>query len=1291
MNSELIVRFATLDRVVVTFDGVEAEVPFVSPLSEEDLAELRWYLESYTASYTADIDDGRAQRLKDQLKNWGEALYRSVFQGDTIERFIDFRNLRESGRVVTVQASHPVLLSLPWELLHTPQGGYLFNEKPRISIRRNLAKTGGRSLQKIKPKDRLRLLFVVSRPAGAGFLDPRLEPKAVMEALASEGIDRVDVEFLRPATLQKLCDRLEREPAIDILHFDGHGVFDTDGKLREQVKQTLPPQFAGMKAEQSDGVGKNVGYLLFEDEAGKKVFVDADRLGELLHQQQIGLVVLSACQSSTVAGEDAFGSVAARLTQTGIPAILAMPYSVLITTTHNLFAEFYKQLAMGKGIGEALDNARRRLLSNPLRGERSRGMTRVALNLEDWFVPTLYQATRDVPLLAESLALAPQPPKIGGLPTQSSNSGSLSSQSPPEMGDLGGGSAVKSNLPPPREVGFFGRTRELWAIERAFVQGTRRFTLHGFGGQGKTALAQESGRWLQKTGMFDRVCFVDYAQFQGVDAVSLAVTTLATVLGQNLIDENAATAALKQTRTLIILDNLESLESEPLRELLDTAKEWSEAGGSRLLLTTRSPDFRHADYATEGTRRHLALALPGLGSVAYPDDALEYVRSLMALSAGLQPMEPLKRHGVIELCELVEFHPLSLALVARQLQTRRVAEVGNALERLLAETQDLSENRILIASLRLSLERLDVGVREWLPRLGVFQSGALEPVLLSVTEVEEPTWQTVRQQLEAKGLIQVEWLPEVGVPYLKFHPTLAPALWSEVSAEMQQELLSRHRRRYYELSDYLYQKDTPNPDIARAIARRELSNLMFAVKGAIAAEEEWALKFVTSLSLFLNVFGLNRDRAAISQQASSLTITVGSQSWYLSCTNEAEQLLNAGRTEAALQKFEQILAELGSQPSYERCLTLGRLGRCLAAQRQLSAAAQRYREELVELNHLELSDSVNREIGLAQSDLATVLRGIGDYAGAKVAYDAGLVIARGQDDLRQVGVIEGQFGTLALVQGNLTEAVQGYQEALAIFQRLHEPASEAGAWHQLGIAYQRSQQWQAAEQAYRRSAELKESLGNRLGAAGSWSHLAIVTASMGNLLDAEAWFRKALNTFQSEGDLVNASTIRSYLARLLCQQHNSPLKTLPDRIPEAHQLAEEALAIQQTIDPAAAEIWKTYNILADISDAQQQPDQAQAYCRLARQSKAAFARTRYELQKFAPLIAGVVAAVTDAAVQQEVEEALEDAEQRGFQNLVAAIRQIWEGDRDEDALCASLDLEDAIVVMAILEAIEVAQ
>jgi CHAT domain-containing protein len=110
---------------------------------------------------------------------------------------------------------------------------------------------------------------------------------------------------------------------VDIVHFDGHGVFDSTGQ-QKSVK------LEGMKKETTDTV--NMGYLLFEDAKGDKALVSAETLGEMLHQQKISMMVLSACQSAKVAGEDALNSVAARLVHAGIPSVLAMTYSVLVTT-----------------------------------------------------------------------------------------------------------------------------------------------------------------------------------------------------------------------------------------------------------------------------------------------------------------------------------------------------------------------------------------------------------------------------------------------------------------------------------------------------------------------------------------------------------------------------------------------------------------------------------------------------------------------------------------------------------------------------------------------------------------------------------------------------------------------------------------------------------------------------------------------------------------------------------------------------------------------------------------------
>ena len=407
---ELTLNFTTADQVTVSFDDETSEpIVFSSPWTEQNQKDLRWYMEDYASGYMTEVDDRRAEQIAAQLKEWGKELFNQVFGTRDAQRLFNaFQDSREVGRVVTLNAEQPKILALPWELLHDPQGNYLFNENPRISIRRKL-KRGGRKPFKVNPKHQLHLLFVISRPDDVSFLDPRTEPKAVLNALAVKGINQVTVEFLRPATFDKLIKRLENTdlPQVDILHFDGHGVFDADGRYFEQAKQIFPEGYAGTKAgENSQSNRKNIGYLVFEEEDGKKALIDAEKLGDMLHQQAVSLVFLSACQSGMVGiseesvDEEALGSIAVRLTKTGIPSIIAMTYSVLINSTEKLLGEFYENLANGKAIAESLDNARRHLIRNPDRGERQRGQKRITLKLQDWFLPALYQSGQDVPLLS---------------------------------------------------------------------------------------------------------------------------------------------------------------------------------------------------------------------------------------------------------------------------------------------------------------------------------------------------------------------------------------------------------------------------------------------------------------------------------------------------------------------------------------------------------------------------------------------------------------------------------------------------------------------------------------------------------------------------------------------------------------------------------------------------------------------------------------------------------------------------------------------------------------------------
>ncbi len=521
-------------------------------------------------------------------------------------------------------------------------------------------------------------------------------------------------------------------------------------------------------------------------------------------------------------------------------------------------------------------------------------------------------AGSDRPLLTPAPApISPGPTPTAATPTPRPNSG---------------------NLPPPREAGFFGRRRELWDIERwlAVPLGpsgcTRRITITGFGGQGKTALAQEAGRWLVRTGLFQAAVSVDYAQPQGAP-VAVAIATIASVLGETLSDAAAATRALAATPTLAILDNLEALPPADLRALPPADLPCSEAGGSRLLLTTRSPDLDHPDYRPEGSHAHRHIPLAGLGSILAPEDALDWYAALTRLPPA-PSIAPPSREALVGLFHRVDFHPLSIAVLAQQLKARTPADLGERLQAILAQPVPeavVAEGtpRSLIASIRLSLDRLDSEQRRALRQLGVFEGGAMEDNLLAITGLDpDLAWPRLRAQLETAGLIRSEAIPGVVPPYLSFHPTLAPLLWAQLDPEAQARLAEAHRRRYHALAGYLYNADPKTPDQARAIARRELANLRAAVDRALKAGDPDAVSFVYSVNRFLHAFGQGREAAALTERAGQLGGKRGSQAWYQAESNRGEQLLAQGRADAAAQVFEDILTGLrdtrGEAPSGRR-------------------------------------------------------------------------------------------------------------------------------------------------------------------------------------------------------------------------------------------------------------------------------------------------------------------------------------------------------------------------------------
>src|SRR5947209_18302925 len=91
----------------------------------------------------------------------------------------------------------------------------------------------------------------------------------------------------------------------DLVHFDGHGTYMPEAQIGALCFE-----------HPDDGSG-----------ASRTDLVTADRLGSLLAQYEVPLVVLEACRSGTVKTL-VFRSVAPRLIQAGVGSVLSMGHAV---------------------------------------------------------------------------------------------------------------------------------------------------------------------------------------------------------------------------------------------------------------------------------------------------------------------------------------------------------------------------------------------------------------------------------------------------------------------------------------------------------------------------------------------------------------------------------------------------------------------------------------------------------------------------------------------------------------------------------------------------------------------------------------------------------------------------------------------------------------------------------------------------------------------------------------------------------------------------------------------------
>ncbi len=1230
---------------------------FTAPLGPIEAEDLRWYLESYYLWPTG-VFQQRAQGIEKKLPQWGQDLYHAALRdaaaaealaawknkANNAERrfsiYIDSDpapNADAAARKAALEAASS-LLALPWELLHDGKG-YLFRGKNAVAVRRRLPNREARAVRPTQLPIRILLLSPRPEDKNTAYIDHRASAKPLVEAVASLG-ELAQLTVLTPPTLSALRHELKRaadaNQPYDVVHFDGHGVYDREHGL---------------------------GALCFEDPkdldqlTGRAMQpVYADDLASDLRDHRIPLIFLEACQSATVK-DDPTASVAAKLLECGVASVVAMSHSVLVETARRFVEAFYRRLASGSRVGEAMLAGQEALAADTWRGKI---MGAGELHLHDWFVPVLFQEEQDPQLITrlpgeavQRLQQRQQQLSLGALPA-----------APPHA--------------------FHGRSRQLLALER-LLHTHNYAVVRGQGGAGKTTLAAELARWLVASKRFGRAAFVSLENLHDarsvLDSLGRQLLPSFSVAEYKTLDEalQPVSRALQDRPTLLVCDNLESIlpdasgnapaEAVPYAEFFSLcSKLLASDDDTRLVFTTREALPAPFDH------KQREIVLGPLDR----NDAIALVSSVMK-AEGLQPKatDPGSTpQEIVDLVEAVNCHARALVLLAREVTRQGVRSTTENLHRLMAQLEQRhpgERENSLYASVELSLRRLPEEMRAQIKPLGLFYGGAHLPMIMLTLEVDQQGAWSIAQGLIAVGLAEMK-----NYGHLRFDPALAPYLLGQMNDTETAQARVRWAEGMRQLLGYLYEEQYKDAQLAAQLTLLELPNLLALLDwGQENLSPEDVIGLTSRMETLLQHLGRPQAMArvvAVREQAAK-QLGGWSHSRFIADRARIERLLESGDVQAAYEAAQQLVQnclnagdEAYSEAAYDIGMSYIQLGRVLqkggAAEAALSplAEAQQRFQQLADAGDTDAASMTAKAIG----DIGDCLTALGQLDDAASGYKEAIKRLDQLGQIRDGAALKFQLGTVRMLQKKYAEALQIYAEARDIFDNLGEPGSVATAWHQIGMVHKRAEQYDRAEQAYRQSLAIQVARKNSVGEAISLNQLGELYYEIGRLEEATIFFKQAADIYAKLQDSKREGESRSNLANTLIKLQ---------RFDEARTELLRAIACKAPYGHAA-EPWKTFNILYRLEQATGNP---QAAATARQQAIAKYLAYRQagggEHERSAQISAAVAQAMSAgqaAALQQALAQMASEVDEQS-KLFFTKLQAILSGDRNP-ALAADPNL-----------------
>ena len=1020
--------------------------------------------------------------------------------------------------------------------------------------------------------------FVRGLPAGQRIPVPTLDSGLHILAVPSNPLDKdtpalnIDGEWMR------LREIVEKVPyAITLERTRPPTMEQTRALLANQHHRVV--HFMG-----HGGQHKDIGaFLCFEKDTGDLDRVTARQL-VLRVRGTVFLVTLNACVSATP-GPTLFSNLASALVQQKVPYALGMRFSILDEDARAFSRTFYNDLARGTPVEESLLQTRLTLATSP----------------RSWVV--------GVPVLYTSLAQA-----AAGFASREGTPTINAYQPRMEVSAL-----------PRAEGAFQGRIDELKALGKHLTGDSRPriITIHGGGGQGKTALAREAierfahswlgGVWATSLeNLPDRATFTtDLARFLGIPTQEIADPAEV---------ERRVLTILMQRRVLLVLDNAETfIDAVDAKntEAINFGQFIQQLPGPSvsLLVTSR---------VSLGWSGEELLELGGLS----PKEGVD----LFLQCTPRRRLEIEQDTSIWDLSEKLEGHPFGLRLLATAFDVSHIplSDFIYEYEQHLFNAEDKYRNldhrhRSLNTCIEMSVQYLDADPRSLLSGLWVFHAPFLTEAAVPIFDPKHEDTEEHPSPIRAclYTLYQRSLLARVTIPVrdatLQFY-RLLPTTRSYVEHHLQktcerEKLLAQFGTVYSRLADMIYYDLGRSAEVvtiaqqAREDLEQGIEHVTGEVRGYYLLSCGWILHRLgnplSGLALLERALEISQEQdqrlesqvlndlagvyVATGQPQKALTLyeqalpirrEVGERAGEATTLNNMGEVYRiTGQPQKALTLYEQALPITREVRDRAREATiLNNLAVVYADTGQPQKALTLYQQAL----------SIHREVGnrtmeaTTLNNLGGVYRATGQPQKALTLYEQALSIMREVSNRAGEATILNNLVGIRDALGQPQEALTLYEQALSITREVRDRAGEATTLNNMGEVYRDTGQPQKALTLYQQALSIHREVGDRVGEATTLNNLADVYRATGQPQKALTLYEQALSIMREVSNRAGEATILNNLA-VVYQDTGQPQKALT--------LYQQALSIHREVGDRAGEA-TTLNGLAVVYQATGQPQKA---------------------------------------------------------------------------------------------------